>query len=97
MALTLLHLASVRELRGAAFAVSVCRVTAGPFLSVVVVAGQAAAQGPRERPAVLTRSPTSGGGAATLVVVVAIGRSGRANRSAAGVGLQEGKDVGRGK
>jgi len=96
MALTLLHLASVRELRGAAFAVSVCRVTAGPFLSIVV-ARQAAAQGPRERPAVLTRSPTSGGGAATLVVVVAIGRSGRANRSAAGVGLQEGKDVGRGK
>ena len=96
MALTLLHLASVRELRGAAFAVSVCRVTAGPFLSIVVT-GQAAAQGPRERPAVLTRSPTSGGGAATLVVVVAIGRSGRANRSAAGVGLQEGKDVGRGK
>jgi len=96
MALTLLHLASVRELRGAAFAVSVCRVTAGPLLSIVV-ARQAAAQGPRERPAVLTRSPTSGGGAATLVVVVAIGRSGRANRSAAGVGLQEGKDVGRGK
>ena len=96
MALTLLHLASVRELRGAAFAVSVCRVTAGPFLSIVV-ARQAAAQGPRERPAVLTRSPTYGGGAATLVVVVAIGRSGRANRSAAGVGLQEGKDVGRGK
>ena len=96
MALTLLHLASVRELRGAAFAVSVCRATAGPLLSIVV-ARQAAAQGPRERPAVLTRSPTSGGGAATLVVVVAIGRSGRANRSAAGVGLQEGKDVGRGK